>query len=319
MTDYRSRQGRWQRATAVIMQLSLMVSLAAGCTSSRHQTGRSSGLDPDAVVIASFNFPESVLLGEIYAQALESAGIPVRRELDIGTREMVQPALRRGLVDIVPEYLGAALGSLAPASPVDRNDPRSVLPALRAALAPWHLVPLQPSTANDQDGLVVTLVTAAKHHLTTISELAAVRPPLTLGGPAECPARPYCLAGLRRVYGLKVKQFLAFDDQTERVAALEEGVIDVAVSFTTDGQLATGKLMLLRDDKRLQPTDQIVPVVSARALARYPDILVRVLNRVSASLDTLSLRFLNWRISLAGKAVPAEANAWLRQHHLLGR
>jgi osmoprotectant transport system substrate-binding protein len=319
MTGGRTRRGQLRRAAAVSALLSVLVTLAAACTSSRERTGPNQAGNSAAVVVASFNFPESILLGEIYAQALENAGIPVRRELDLGTREMVQPAQRQGLVDVVPEYLGAALASIAPDTRLDWTDPKAVLAALRGDLAPWGLRPLQPSAASDQDGVVVTAATASRLHLSTISELAAVRPVLTLGGPAECPVRPYCLAGLRRVYGLQVKQFLAFDDQGQRIAALEEGVIDVAAGFTTDGWLATGKLVLLRDDRGLQPADQILPVVSTRALTRYPSTLAAVLNRVSGALDTLSLRFLNWRISLAGKDIPAEAKAWLRQHGLLGR
>jgi osmoprotectant transport system substrate-binding protein len=290
----------------------------AACTSSRQRSEPNPADNPAAVVVASFNFPESILLGEIYAQALAGAGIPVRRELDLGTRELVHPAQRQGLVDVVPEYLGAALASIAPDTRLDWTDPQAVLAALRGDLAPWGVQPLQPSAASDQDGVVVTAATAARLRLSTISQLAAVRPTLTLGGPAECPVRPYCLAGLRRVYGLQVKQFLAFEDQRQRIAALEEGVIEVAAGFTTDGWLATGKLVLLRDDRGLQPADQIVPVVSTRALTRHPT-LAAVLNRVSAALDTLSLRFLNWRISLAGKDIPTEARAWLRQHGLLGR
>jgi osmoprotectant transport system substrate-binding protein len=271
----------------------------------------------ESVVVASFNFPESELLAEIYAQALEHAGVPVRREFDLGPRELVQPALRQGLVDVVPEYLGTALASIAPGSAVDWTDSDAVLAALRHELAGWHLRALRPAAALDQNGFAVTPATAARLHLRTLSDLASVQPRLTMGGPSECPHRPYCLAGLERVYGLKVKQFLPFDDEAQRIEALDEGVIDVAVTFTTDGWLATGHLLLLRDDRGLQPTEEVVPVVSNRVMQRYGAQLVHALDAVSEALDSRSLQFLNWRVDVAGGDVQAEAHGWLQRHGLL--
>jgi osmoprotectant transport system substrate-binding protein len=299
---------------AAVTALAVLVS----CTRGSPQRSTASRPAPaDAVVVASFNFPESVLLAEIYAQALEHAGVPVRRDLDLGPRELVQPALREGLADVVPEYLGTALTSLVPSAAVDRRDSAAVLDALRRALAPLQLVALQPAAASDQNGFAVTRATADRFALRTLTDLAKVRPPLVLGGPSECPSRPYCLAGLQRTYGLQVKQFVPFDDPAQRADALTEGVIDVAVTFTTDGALASGRLVLLRDDRGLQPTEQVVPVVSSRAMQRYGAQLSAALDGVSAALDSEGLRFLNWRISVAGKDIRAEAQAWLARHGLL--
>jgi osmoprotectant transport system substrate-binding protein len=303
------RQGiRWARLAAAVVAL---VAMLGACDHSPR--GPSDGRAPsaDAVVVASFNFPESELLAEIYAQAIERAGVPVRREFDLGPRELVQPAQRQGLIDVVPEYLGAALASITPQRALDWTDPQAVLAALRQTVAPWDLQVLEPSAASDQDGFAVTHSTADRLHLRTLSDLAAVAPRLTIGGPTECPQRPYCLAGLERVYGVHVKQFLPFDDQAQRAAALDEGVIDVAVTFTTDGQLATGRRVLLQDDRHLQPTDLVTPMVSARALSRYGAPLRYALNAVSATLDTRSLIFLNWRVGLADKTIQAEARGWL--------
>lgn len=272
---------------------------------------------PSGVVVASFNFPESELLAEIYAQALEQAGIPIRRELDLGPRELVLPALQEGMVDVLPEYLGTALESVAPSSRVDRHDPDAVLATLRTWLGGHGLAALTPARAYDQNGFAVTRATAARLHLRTLSDLAAVAPRLVLGGPTECPERPYCLLGLQRAYGLHFAGFVAFDDEAQRMTALTEGVIDVAVTFTTAGELATGRLLLLTDDGDLQPVEQVVPVVSQRALSRYGARLEHALNAVSAALDSPALRFLNWRIGLAGASLRAEATGWLLRHRLL--
>lgn len=303
------------RLVAMLVALAAMLS---ACTATRRDTPQAqSATSSDVVVVVSFNFAESELLAEIYAQALEHAGVPVRREFNLGPRELVQPALREGLADVVPEYLGTALASLAPATQVNWTQPSAVLAALQGALVPWHLVALQPANAEDQNGFAVTRVTAATLNIHTLSELAAVQPRLILGGPTECPTRPYCLAGLRRLYGLEVKQYVDLDDEAQRAAALAEGVIDVAVTFTTDGQLATGRLVLLADDRQLQPVEQVVPVVSARVLERYGNRLRDALNGVSAALDSQSLRFLNWRVGVEGLDIPAEAHGWLDRHGLL--
>jgi osmoprotectant transport system substrate-binding protein len=309
------RQGirRARLAAAVAALVAMLVACEHG------SRGASNGHAPpaDAVVVASFNFPESELLAEIYAQAIEHAGMPVRREFDLGPRELVQPAQRQGLVDVVPEYLGAALASITPNRNLDWTDPHAVLIALRQTVAPWGLSVLEPSAASDQDGFAVTKSTADRLHLRTLSDLAVVATRLTMGGPTECPQRPYCLAGLERVYGVHVKQFLPFDDQAQRATALDEGVIDVAVTFTTDGHLATGRLVLLHDDQRLQPTDLVTPIVSARALSRYGAPLRNALNAVSSALDTRGLIFLNWRVGVAGEDIRAEARGWLDRHAVL--
>jgi osmoprotectant transport system substrate-binding protein len=306
------RQGiRWARLAAAVVALVVML---VACDHSPRGAGDGRAVSADAVVVASFNFPESELLAEIYAQAIERAGVPVRREFDLGPRELVQPAQRQGLVDVIPEYLGAALASITPNRAVDWTDPQAVLAALRQAVAPWGFQVLEPSAASDQDGFAVTHSTADRLHLRTLSDLARVASRLTMGGPTECPQRPYCLAGLERVYGVRVKQFLPFDDQAQRATALDEGVIDVAVTFTSDGQLATGSLVLLQDDRHLQPTELVTPMVSARALSRYGARLRNALNAVSAALDTRTLIFLNWRVGLAGKTIQAEARGWLDRH-----
>jgi osmoprotectant transport system substrate-binding protein len=293
----------------------MLVSAAACGAGSRSETPVQ---EPSAaIVVASFSFPESEMLAEIYAQALEHVGVPVRRELNLGPRELVQPALRQGLVDVVPEYLGSALSGVAPAAPVDTRDPLAVRSALETSLSPWRLRVLAPAAASNQNGVVVTHETADRLGLRTISDLRGKDQRLTLGAPPECPIRPYCLQGLRSVYGLRFAHFLAFETETQRVTALDEQVVDVAVLFTTDGRLATGDLVLLQDDRGLQPAENVVPIVTSRAVERYGDRVVRTLNSVSARLDTASLVFLNWRVTVAGKEVAAEARGWLRRHGLL--
>jgi len=288
----------------------------AGCSSE----GRPAAPAPppgSAVVVASFNFPESEVVAEIYAQSLEHAGIPVRRELGLGPRELVRPAQQRGLVDVVPEYLGTALTGDDSATEARFLAPSLMLAQLRQAVRREGLAVLAPAAAQDQNGLAVTAATARRYHLRTVSDLRAVGPLLTLGGASECPRRPLCLPGFRIVYGIAFRGFLPFDDLGQRATALAEGMIDVEVTFTTDPQLASGALVLLRDDAQLQPAENVVPIVSDRALRRYGDRLRTALDGVSRALDTRALTFLNWRVGEAGKRVRDEARGWLRRHDLL--
>lgn len=269
------------------------------------------------VVVASFNFPESALLAEIYARALEAAGVPVRRELGLGPRELVRPALVQRLVDVVPEYLGTALASVAPAAEPAAADLGALHQRLAEALGPEGLRVLDPAEAQNQNGVVVTRRTAERYGLSTVSDLAAAAPRLTLGGPPECPQRPYCLVGLQGLYGLRFAGFVPFETEQQRATALDDGVVDVAVMFTTDGRLATGDLVLLGDDRGLQPNENVVPVVSAAAADRYGARLVDTLDAVSSRLTTNGLRFLNWRTSLGGKDVATEARGWLERQGLI--
>jgi osmoprotectant transport system substrate-binding protein len=313
----RSIHRRWP---AAVIGSALAIALLASCQQEGTVRGRIKANAKNAVVVTSFNFTESRLLGAIYAFAIQRAGIPVRWRLDLGPRELVQPALEQGLVDVVPEYLGTALTSLEPGgTPIAMSNPSAVRDELARVLRRWHVLVLQPAAAADQNGLAVTRATAGRLRLRTISDLRPSARGLALGGPPECPSRFYCLRGLRTVYGLRFARFVALDSQQQRLAAVKQGVVNVAVMFSTDGYLATGGLVWLTDDRHLQPAENVVPVVSARAVARYGNRLVAALDSVSARLTSNDLIFLNWRVDVAGKDVIAEARAWLERRGLLPR
>ena len=304
-----------------VLCASLLVAgvLLPACTSGAPAPDRSSRpAGPEPVAIASFNFPESSLLAEIYAQSLERAGIPVRREFDLGPREIVRPALQRGLADLVPEYLGSALASADPTAVVEGRSEPALLADLRRVAAGSHLTVLNPSAAQDRNGFAMVAATARRLQLRTLSDHAPVAGRLVLGGATECPVRDQCQPGLRRVYGLHFRSFIAFDDPAQRLTALEQGVIDVEVTFTTDPHLADGTIVLLRDDKGLEPVEAVTPILTDRVVREYGRRLTGALDAVSAHLDSRALTFLNWRVAVAGKDARAEAHAWLQRHGLLG-
>jgi osmoprotectant transport system substrate-binding protein len=305
-----ARSARLARIAGVVLAL-------AACGGGRHEAPPAPA---EGVAVASFNFAESRLVAEIYAQALEDEGIPVRRELDLGPRELVLPALRQGRVDIVPEYLGSALTAAAPDATVDRSDPEAVRTALAEAIQPWDLRVLSYADAQDQNGLVVTRAAAERLDLRTTSDLGPVGRRLTLGGPPECPSRRYCLEGLADVYGLRFAAFVPLARQSYVRQALEDHVIDVGVLFTTDGLLAGDDLVLLDDDRGLQPAENLVPMVRSDILeAADGRRVAAALDEVSRRLTTANLRFLNWRVSVAGNDLASEARGWLIRHGLVDR
>ena len=299
-----------------ILVLVLGLALAA---SACQQTGEpaSDVRRDDAVTVASFNFPESVLLAEIYARALEAADVRVKRETALGTRELVMPALVQGLVELVPEYAGSALLFFSgPGSASADHD--AIHRALASELSGFGVTALEASPAEDQNGFAVTRETAARLGLRSLSDLAAVADQLTFGGPPECLRRPSCLPGLESTYGIEFgDEILTLDSGGGRtVAALAQGTVDVALMFTSDGAVDLNDFVLLHDDRGLQPAENVTPVVRRDALERFPG-LADALNAVSGLLSTDELRSMNAELAL-GADPRTIAGAWLARNGLAG-
>jgi osmoprotectant transport system substrate-binding protein len=297
-----------------------MVALPA-CTSSSGSVPSAAGLAgrPGAVItVGSFDFPESVLLAEIYGQALAADHFPVRILPDLGSRELVDSALMSGLVQLVPEYAGSALEFFSLGRLSATSDAEAANRALTRSVAGRGLVPASPAPAQDANAIVVTAATAARYGLRSIADLARLAPGLMFGGPPECPGRAYCLPGLKRVYGLRFKTFTPLDAGGPlTLQALEEGDIGVALLFTTDPGIPARHLVVLADDRGLQPAENITPVVRRDVIARYGPNLLAALNTVSALLDTGTLRALDARVELAGQDPRLVAGRWLRAHGLI--
>jgi osmoprotectant transport system substrate-binding protein len=294
----------------------LLVALTA-CTSSN---GGVSSADRHGTVITvgSFDFPESVLLAQIYGQALAADKFPVRILPDLGPREVVDPALMDGLIQLVPEYAGSALEFFSLGRLSATSNAGAASRALAGLVAGRGLVAMHPAAAQDANAIVVTAATAARYGLRSIADLAKVAPGLVFGGPPECPGRAYCLPGLKRVYGLRFKTFTPLDAGGPlTLQALEAGYIGVALLFTTDPGIPARHLVVLADDRGLQPAENITPLVRRDVIVRYGPQLLAVLNRVSALLDTGTLRALDAQVVLVGQNPRLVADRWLRAHALI--
>ena len=296
----------------------LAAALLTGACARDVREATTTALDDDAITIASFNFPESVLLGEIYAQALEGEGFAVKRQLALGARELVEPSLQRGLVEFVPEYSGSALEFLTGGEGLATSDEDRTHDLLRREFAERGVVVLAPAPAQDQNGFAVSRETADRYGLRSISQLLPEAPDLAFGGPPECPERPLCLGGLEDVYGLEFGTFTPLDaGGPVSVTALRSGTVDVALFFTTAAAIEENDFVLLYDDLGLQPAENVTPVVREEVVEAHGDGFVRLVDSVSASLTTGDLRDLNARVA-EGESPDEVAAAWLAEHGLSG-
>jgi osmoprotectant transport system substrate-binding protein len=200
------------------------------------------------VIVGAGNFTESKTLGELYRLALTAAGFDVTVR-QIGNRELYEPALERGEVHVVPEYVGTLAEFLnkkangASATPVASADLDKTVAGLKELGGKVGLAFGAPSPAADQNAFAVTKAFADKHGLTTLSDLAekCSGEDTILGGPPECPQRPFCQPGLEETYGLSFGPFSSLDvggPQTK--TALTTGKISVGLVFSSDGALAAG-------------------------------------------------------------------------------
>ena len=305
--------GRRKLAVGLLMALLL---LAAGCDRDRPPPGPPEDPRRPTIRLASFDFPESELLAQLYGQALVKHGYPVEQVVQLGAREVVAPALEQGKVDMVPEYLGSALNFLNDRDRVATADPALTHARLEQAFAPRGVSVLAYAPAQDRNGFVVTGDMARRHGLETLSDLAPMASQLSFGGPPECAQRVLCLKGLEDVYKLRFKRFEAMPSRAVTAAALQTGEIDVGMIDTTDPNLANSDLIQLADDKRLQPADNVVPVVRREIVDAYGPPLVRLVNAVSAKLSTADLTSLNRQVA-DGQPAAQVATAWLRAHTII--
>lgn len=294
-------------AGATLLALALV---AAACGSG------DDAAETPTITVSSFNFNESTILGEIYAQALEAEGYDVARNLNLGNREVVQPALQSGEIDLVPEYVGSLAGFLELEATADSQ---ATWGAAKAALEESGATLLDYSPAQDKNGYVVRADTASQYGLSTVSDLAPVAAELIFGGPPECPEREFCLKGLEELYGLNFAEFKPLDVAGPlTVAALDSGEIDVALLFTTQGIIAENGWVLLDDDKGLNPAENVVPAVNQEIVDAYGSDFTDLLNRISAALDTATLTALNGRADIGGEDPALIATDWLTANGFLG-
>ena len=276
-----------------------------------------SGGSKAAITIGSTNFSEQLVLGELYSQVLEANGYAVTRKFNLGNREIVFPALQSGQIDMEADYL-ATLLAFVDKSAKGSTDPKATATTLQQALTSKNLTVLDYAPAVDQNGFVVTKATADKYKLTKMSDLASVAGQLVFGGPPECPNREFCAIGLKSVYGLTFKEFKPLDvGGPLTVTALKGGQIDVGLLFTTDARIAVEGFVLLDDDKHLQLSDNVAPVVRNEYLSKAGDDFKKTINSIAPKLTTAELTTMNKQVEVDKKDPKDVAKEWLKKQGLI--
>jgi len=298
-------------ATGMAAVTAIALAAAAGCSSSSSSsssapssaaasatasatasTSASSGSNPlsgggasGSVVVGSANFPESELLAEVYAIALQDKGVKATTKLNIGDREVYYPQVVKGAITIFPEYNGALLsGEVDPTSTAKTT---AAVDAALTAKLPASLEILNPAPAQDSDALTVTAATAAKYHLKSIADLKPYASGWVLGAPSEFTTRPDGIAGIKANYGLTFKSFDPLDESGPlTLAALTGGKVQVADVFTTTPQIITDHLVSLSDPKANFAAQNVIPLVYK---ADATSTITSTLNTVSAGLTTPAL------------------------------
>jgi osmoprotectant transport system substrate-binding protein len=285
--------------------------LLAGCSSSSSLSGGgSSASAKTTITIGSAAFPENVVLGNIYGQALAANGFTVKYHLSIGQRAAYIPALKKGEVNLIPEYSGSILNFLSKSATA--NTPTDVKAALDKAL-PKGLTALTPSTASDSDSINVLPAFAAKYNLVSIADLKNV-PNLSLAANPEFQTRSDGIKGLESVYGLTGISFQSINDSggPDTLKALLAGTVDSADIYSTTPSILQNNLVTLTDPKSLFASQEVVPIVSTSKVSAK---LTSVLNKVSAALTTKDLLEFNTETSDASNPVNpiVVAKNWLKK------
>jgi osmoprotectant transport system substrate-binding protein len=212
------------------------------------ESGVTEGLEQGSgpIAVGGANFTESVILANVYADVLNAAGFEASVR-EVGSRDLYLKALTEGTeIQVFPEYLATATEFLEgdDARQVASGDVDETLKALAPLAQAAGLAFGEPSDAVDQNAFAVTTAFAEKLDVSTLSELADVCDDnsLILGGPTECPTRPYCQIGLEDTYGLHFASFQEYGDTGGPLtkAAIQQGEVSIGLVFSSDGALAQG-------------------------------------------------------------------------------
>ena len=291
-----------------------MVALAL-VTTSCGSTGGPSSSTKATIRIASFNFSESIILAHIYGGALKNKGYTIDYRDKLGNREIVEPSLENGLIDLYPGYAATDLNFADKRQGVALEagtDAAANVQKLNSRLSSKGIKALDPSPAVDQNAFAVTKAEADQYHLTKLSDVASVASQWTLGGPPECPQRPFCQQGLESVYGLHFKSFKSLDTGGPLTfAALKQGAINIGLVFSSDGGISANNFVVLDDDKHLQQADNVVPLIRTDVLNSE---ITTILNSIDAKLNTPDLTAMN-KSADVDKQDPVDlAKTWVSSH-----
>jgi osmoprotectant transport system substrate-binding protein len=300
------------RPLAALLAVALAIALTA-CGSSNDSTSSSASSTPSAandqpgkgkpaVTIGDKNFTEQYVLGELYAQALRAKGYTVKIKSNIGSSEIIDKALTSGKLDLYPEYTGVILSELAHQKQRP-SDPDEAYADAKKFEEGRGFTMLDKTPFFDSDALAVKPDFAQKNGLESVADLKKLGKSLKLGAPPEFKTRYEGLIGLKQQYGVNPTFVpLAIGLQYK---ALDDGKIQAADVFTTDGALQGGKYKILKDPKFIFGFQNVSPIVSQKVLNAQGQDFADTLNAVSAKLTTEAMQKMNAAVDL-DKQKPAD-------------
>ncbi|WP_420037238.1 ABC transporter substrate-binding protein [Streptomyces sp. cg28] len=313
------RRPRW--CVALVVGVALLAGCGGGPSLENQGEVTAPPGDSSHLVIGSAGFTESDLLANMYSLLLKNAGYGTEI-LSVANRELYEPALESGQIDVVPEYAATFADWLnaktngADAKPVGSPDLDATMKALRTLAAPRGLTVLDPGRAVDQNAFAVTAAYAKQHDLKTLSDLGASGLKVRLAAGDECVQRPYCEPGLKSVYGIDIT---GIDPKgvgtTQSKQAVQNGQDQMVLTTSTDATLTDFGLVLLKDDKHLQNADYIVPVVNRSRAGS--DKVAKALGALNSVLTTDDLASLNQQVDSWRRLPEDVARTYLEDKGLL--
>jgi osmoprotectant transport system substrate-binding protein len=270
-----------------------------------------------SLVVGDAPFSENETLAAVYAAALDKCGYSATVK-NIGARQVLYPALTSGKVQVSPEYAASLAdfvnesknGANAPS--VASGDITTTVAHLKAELPP-SLAVLNAAAATDKNAFAVTQQFSQQNHITTLSQLATYSQShtVTLGAPAECSSNAFCGQGLQKVYGMKIASYKSLNEDpalTEK--AVNSGTVTFGEVFTSDPTVAKSGLVVLQDDKALEASDNIIPLVSSKLVGTAA---ANALNAVQAKLSQAVIVQINTAVEIHRASAASVAQQFIQQ------
>jgi osmoprotectant transport system substrate-binding protein len=285
----------------------------AGCgtgSSSDNTAGKSTH---GTVTISGQNFPEAQIMAEIYATVLRANGYTPSLKL-VSDRNVYMQTFPES-IDVVPEYVGGIVDYLLlqddpKATLPTSSDPNTVISAAQPQLDKAGITLLDPSEAADTNAFFVTQKYSDDNNVTTLSDLKGKS--VVLAAAPDCKGRLDCAGGLEDDYGIKITKILPLGFASQQTYnSVKKDESQLGETSTTDATLSHNNLVLLTDDKHIQPAQNLVPAISSDFLKANPDVAT-ILNKVMAAMTTRELTQLNFDVTVNRQSPAVVAQDWVQ-------
>jgi osmoprotectant transport system permease protein len=292
----------------------LLLLLVLGLTGQAVQYGKAR---PEKLIrIGSKNFTEQLILGEMMAQRLEIVpGIKVERKFNLGGTMICHEALKKGAIDMYPEYTGTGLLAVLKSNKSFKG-PKEVYDFVSGEYEKrFDLAWLAPFGFNNTYAFAIRKEDAEKYGWKAISDLKDSADAVTAGFTAEFSERPDGYPGIKAAYGIEFGKIIDLDPAL-MYDAVKEKQVDLITAFSTDSRIPGYNLVLLEDDKSFFPPYYAAPVVRTEKLNQFPEIK-DVLAPLAGLLDEQSMQDLNFKVDQEKRDVKEVVREFLERNGLI--